>query len=652
MSIFQKMTKLLVVIVLLSVTDFASSNRSCKNGKAQEPYPETIKNTTILLQRLRRLMADNGVDGYIIPSADPHQTEYVAPWYKRRAFITGMTGSAGTAVVTMTKAALWVDGRYHDQSEFEVDCNWIIQKQGLAGVPSMVQWMGDELVNKKIGFDPKVISNSYLKYYKKYLLPPGYTFQSVDENLVDKIWDDRPVVTKDPIFIQPVKYAGQNFTSKLVNLRETMLSNKAGAIIVDALDDVAWLLNLRGNDTPFIPFFYAYIIVTKKTARLFIDKSKITNDIENHLCTKPGSLDCVTIANYSTVQKAVNSTSKKINNKFWISPKTSVYISDAIEVNRQLVKDSPIQLPKARKNYVEIAGMELANIKDGVAIMEYFVWLKEQIAAGKKVTELSGAEQLRKFKSQQKDFRGLSFSTISCFGPNAAIMHYGATNLTDTTITDKSVYLVDSGAQFPHGSTDITRTIHLGTPTDFQKEMFTRVLKGVIGLASIIFPFGTYGRNIDILARKSLWRVGLDYRHGTGHGIGSYLSIHEGPGNIGPGRGRTSASALYNGMVFSDEPGYYETGNFGIRLETAICIRPAKTKYKMAGKTFYGFKAITWVPFERKLINVEMLTIAEIVWLNKYYADIRKIMGPELEKQGKEKVRKYMLEQTKEFHRI
>lgn len=615
-----------------------------------KPYPPTVKNTTVLLQQIRQLMKTSGVDGYIIPSSDDHQTEYVAPWCKRRAFITGFTGSVGTAIITATKAALWVDGRYHDQADIEVDCNWIIQKQGLKGVPSQTKWMAQELKGKILGADPRVIS---LVYYEALMKQIGksVSWKNVDKNLVDQVWTNRPNKTQNQIFIQPLKYSGQKYTEKIKNLRSTMESRNTAAIIVQALDDVAWLLNLRGNDIPYNPFFYAYVIVTRSNISLFTDMKKINASVKNHLCLKdmPANM-CVNVRDYDydllgkIIQNLVNT-----NGTIWVPPKSSVFIGSKIPEEQRHVEYSPIQLPKARKNRVEIEGMKIANIKDGIAIMEYFVWLKKQIAEKKKVTEITGAEKLREFKSKQANYVSLSFGTISGFGANGAIIHYRADQHTDATITDKSLYLLDSGAQFHEGSTDITRTIHLGTPTEKQKEMYTYVLKGAIALARATFPFGTYGRNIDVYARQFLWNNGLNYRHGTGHGIGSFLSIHEGPGRINNGRTGLSESPLYKGMVFSDEPGYYQYGEYGIRLETAICVNEKETKYRMGNQSFLGFHLLTWVPFEKKLINIDMLTEVEIAWLNNYNKEIRHIMGTEFKKQGKTEVYNYMMELTEPF---
>lgn len=591
-------------------------------------------------------MKKYGVDGYLVPSEDEHQTEYVAPWFKRRAFISGFVGSQGTVIVTMNKAGLWVDGRYHSQADIEVDCNWKIYKYGIAGTPSIAQFIADELEGKILGADPRIISVSRQRTWLQ--SSTNVEWKNIDVNLVDEIWTDQPNITHNKIFIQPYKYSGQYFTDKIKNLRGELTKGKFHALIVDTLDDVAWLLNLRGDDIPYNPFFYAYIIVEIDRVRLYVDLKKVTDDVRAHLCnTKKQDSICVEIKdyNYTIFRDDISKMANASKQRIWITTKASVFIAASIPKEKLTIKDSPIQLPKAKKNAVELEGMRIANIRDGIAIMEFFIWLQKEVAAGKTVNELSAQTKLKYFKSKQKNYVSLSFGTIAGFGSNGAIIHYKANKFTNKQITDKSLFLLDSGAQFPEGSTDITRTIHLGTPTDFQKEAYTLVLKGAIGLARITFPAGTYGRNVDVLAREHLWRRGLGYRHGTGHGIGSFLSIHEGPGRINTGRMASSEATLQEGMVFSDEPGYYESGDFGIRLETAIVVKPATLKYKNY-KKFYEFDVLTLVPFEKKLIDVDLLDESEIDWLNTYNKRIRDVMGKEIKNQGKQEVYDYMMSLT------
>uniref|UniRef100_A0A7M5X5T1 Uncharacterized protein n=2 Tax=Clytia hemisphaerica TaxID=252671 RepID=A0A7M5X5T1_9CNID len=629
----------------------ANDERNCSNGKALEPYPATVKNTTLLLKDLRQQMRNKGVEGYVIPTADEHQTEYVAPWFKRLAFISGFKGSAGTVLVTLDKAALWVDGRYHKQAETEVDCNWIIQKYGNPGVPRIADFVATELRDKTLGADPRIIS---LNTKRAWMQSKYVTWKNVDENLVDKVWANRPKETEHKVFVQPFKYSGQYFTEKITNLRNTLNKSEHQAMIVDALDDVAWLLNLRGDDIPYIPFFYAYVIVEMQRVRLYINQNKVTQAVRDHLCNKTNpNAACVEIKDYDyqILGNDISAMTQSSNKSILITGRTSVFIASSIPEAQQAIKDSPIQLPKAKKNAVELEGMRIANIRDGVSIMQFFLWLKKEVGAGRKVTELSASRKLEYFKSLQKNYVSMSFSPIAGFGSNAAIIHYRANNITDRQITDKSTFLLDCGSQFYEGSTDITRTVHLGKPTAFQKETYTLVLQGAIGLANVKFPAGTYGRNIDVLARKALWDRGLGYKHGTGHGIGSFLSIHEGPGRINTGRTGASETTLWTGMVFSDEPGYYKNGEFGIRLETAIVVQPVELKYhNMKFKTFYGFEVLTLVPFDRNLINVEMLSQSELDWLNSYNKKIRDVMGKEIKSQGdKNDVYEYMMDLTELF---
>jgi len=637
--------RILTYVVLVIYCIYVNAEkRSCKDGKPTKAYPPTVKETSVALKALRKLMRDNNIQAYFVPSADDHQTEYVASWFKRRSFISGLRGSAGTAVITLDKAAVWTDGRYHDQAETQVDCNWIIQKQGLTGVPSITTWISQELKDgDKVGADPKVIKSETWASYNKGWDTKGIKFEAVQENLVDKVWTDRPTPTKEKVFVQPLKYSGQNYTEKISNLRKTLQSRGVGSIIVTALDDVAWLLNLRGKDIPYNPFFYGYIIVTMDDVTVFVDQDKMSDEVKKFISrgVKVGVKDYDDIRN--GIKDLVNKDSKTI----WIPKKSASYfLIQDIPEKRRYMAYSPIQLPKAMKNEVELEGMKKANVHDGIAIMEFFIWMQEQLDAGKKVTELSAMKKLKEFKSQQPDFFDLSFGTIAGYGPNGAIIHYKATKETDRQIGKDSLFLLDSGAQFPFGSTDITRTVCFGTPTAKMKETFTYVLQGSISLASVIFPRGTYGVNIDVLARQWMWEKGLNYRHGTGHGIGHFLSIHEGPAGIGGGKGGYYQTSLYNGMVFSDEPGYYESGEFGIRLETAIVVRETDTKYMFGGKKYLTFEAITWVPFQTKLIDYELLTRKQVNWLNAYNKKIREIVGPVIKQQGKDKVYKYMMDET------
>ncbi|XP_047139495.1 uncharacterized protein LOC100202963 isoform X1 [Hydra vulgaris] len=623
--------------------EFCSCERICENGQPLGPYPRTVKNTTQLLIDLRKLMSDNGIHGYIVPSSDDHQTEYVAPWFERREFISGFSGSAGTAVITLDKSSIWVDGRYFTQVEMQVDCNWEIMKTGFSYL-TMSDWIKKELAGKYISADPKIISikqhESYIKSFDNLV-----KWKTINKNLVDEVWKNRPSPTNESIFIHNITYAGKSYQNKLTDLRQELDANKVKAIVITALDDVAWLFNLRGKDIPYNPMFYSYAVVTQKNATLFVANQKLSSNIKNNLCTNASH--CVTIADYDYAEicKYINELARENNDSIWITPDTSMFIASNIPGELQFVKDSPIQLPKAKKNAVELEGMRSANIKDGIAIMEYFVWLEKQVSKGEDVTEMSGADQLRYFKSKQDKYYDLSFATTSAYGPHGAIIHYKSEVETNIPIKSDSLYLLDSGAHFYDGSTDITRTIHLGTPTEKHKEMFTHVLKGAIGLASAVFPKTTYGTNIEVYARDSLWKQGLDYTHGTGHGIGSFLSIHEGPSSISGGKTRDGEVPFSEGMVFSDEPGYYQPGEFGIRLETAIVVKEKKLKYG----SFLGFDVLTWIPFDRKLINTEMLNKNELAWLNVYYSDIRRIMGPRLKEQNKNEVYDYMIKQTEPF---
>ncbi|XP_065059925.1 xaa-Pro aminopeptidase 1-like [Rhopilema esculentum] len=636
----QEFQLLLFFIFILSMLHAVSCQRyrQCVNGTSVGPLPSTATNTTQRLRNLRALFAQNGINAYIIPPVDEHQSEYVAPQAKRRQYMSGFSGSAGTAIVTMKKAALWTDGRYFEQGEMQLDCNWILQKSGQPKVPSENTWLSQELgAGHVVGIDPRLIAISSWQSRSKILMRSGIQLKAVQSNLVDEIWTDKPVPPKTKLTVLDVKYTGETWQNKVRRIRENIAERKATVIVLSLLDDIAWMLCLRGQDIPYNPFFFAYVILTKDEIKLYVDKDKLTSAVQSHLCPdNTNKAYCVQIFNYTSVRFDLDKILSNPMHKLWIAPDTSYSLQLGINDTQIMLDYSPVQLMKAQKNSIEINGMKTANTKDGVAIVEFFAWLEKEIKAGvKNIDEVAAAAKLKELKGKQKDFKDLSFETISAFGRNGAVIHYRPSSETSLNITDKGLYLVDSGCQFPEGTTDITRTVHFGTPTAFEKDAYTRVLQGSIRLAMIVFPPGIYGRHIDALARSSLWASGLNYNHGTGHGIGHYLSVHEGPQAIGSGKFYPSEKPLYAGMVQSDEPGYYETGKFGIRLETALLTINATTKHQFEGKQFLGFEPITFVPFQKELIDASMLNEAEIKWLNDFNANSRKILGAELKRQGK-----------------
>lgn len=590
-------------------------------------------------------MKAEGIQAYIIPSVDQHMSEYVAGHFERRPYISGFTGSAGDAVVTMNKAGMWTDGRYFNQAGMQMDDNWTLMKDGMPGTPSQEEWLAKELkANDKVGVDANLFSIDKFETMKKELEKSTITLTAVSKNLVDEIWTEgRPPLSNATIFVLEMEYTGKSWEDKITDLQNELTSNNATAFIVYKLDEVAWLLNLRGKDVPSNPFFFAFVIVTKDKVKVYVEDSKLTKDVREHL----GNVD-LRPYNTSVLIADIKAEATKANAKIWLSKYASPYSAmNAIgQEDKVLLKDSPIALPKSIKNSVEIKGMKNAYLKDSVAIVEFFYWLKNEVAKGNDITELSSVAKLEEFKSAQEGYKGYSFDTIAGFGPNGAIIHYRPEESTNLKITDKNTFLVDTGSQFLDGTTDTTRTVHFGTPTAHQKDAYTRVLKGQIDLALTIFPETTQGRFLDVVARKELWRNGLDYRHGTGHGIGMFLSVHEGPQKISVGCPKPWEKPIVPGMFQSDEPGYYEDGKFGIRLETVIMAVDAETKNTFNDVKYVKFEPVSFVPYWKKLIDLSIMTPEEINWLNNYHKQCREKVGKMLKDQGKEDVYKWLLQET------
>ncbi|KAL7627125.1 hypothetical protein AAE478_003901 [Parahypoxylon ruwenzoriense] len=595
---------------------------------------ETV-DTTARLAELRKLMGENNVDVYIIPSEDSHSSEYIAPCDARRAFISGFTGSAGCAVVTHDKAALATDGRYFNQASKQLDENWSLLKQGLQDVPTWQEWSADQAAGGKVvAVDPTLLTSSTAKKLaEKIKKGGGKDLVPVEENLVDKVWGaDRPSRPNEPIIVLGETFSGKDVKTKLADLRKELEKKKSLGFVVSMLDEIAWLFNLRGNDIPYNPVFFSYAIVTADDATLYIDSSKLSSEsqsylVENGVAIKPYEDifgDASALGKAAEAAKADSPTSESNGSKkFLISNRASWALKRALG-GEDLVDEirSPVGDSKAVKNETELEGMRACHIRDGAALIEYFAWLEDQLVAKKAtIDEVEAADKLEALRAKQKDFVGLSFPTISSTGPNAAVIHYKPERGSCSIIDPNAVYLCDSGAQYLDGTTDTTRTLHFGEPTEAEIEAYTLVLKGNIALDKAIFPKGTTGFALDSLARQHLWQQGLDYRHGTGHGVGSYLNVHEGPIGIGT-RVQYSEVSLSPGNVISDEPGYYEDGSFGIRIENIIMVKEVQTKHKFGDKPYLGFEHVTMVPYCRKLIDSSLLTDGEKAWLDDYNADI------------------------------
>ncbi|KAL8874201.1 MAG: hypothetical protein Q9174_000429 [Haloplaca sp. 1 TL-2023] len=619
---------------------------------------ETV-NTTERLRELRQLMKEHSVDVYIVPSEDSHQSEYIAPCDARREYISGFSGSAGTAVVTSEKAALATDGRYFNQASKQLDSNWQLLKQGLEDVPTWQEWSAEQSEGQKaVGVDPSVITAPEArKLEEKIKKKGGSSLVGVKTNLVDRVWGDkRPPRPNEKASVLDIKYAGKKFEEKIDDVRKELEKKKGAGLIISMLDEVAWLFNLRGNDIPYNPVFFSYAAITPTTATLYIDARKLTSDLTAHLGDhvqiRPYEAifeDSATFGRSLESESASEGMPQAPKLKFWISTKASWALSLGLGGQEKVEEvRSPVGDAKAIKNETELEGMRACHIRDGASLSEYFAWLEEElIVKQNQLDEVEAADKLEEIRSKKERFVGLSFDTISSTGANAAVIHYKPERGNCSTIDPKAVYLCDSGAQYLDGTTDTTRTLHFGEPTEMERKSYTLVLKGVIAIDRAVFPKGTSGFAIDTLARQFLWREGLDYRHGTGHGVGSYLNVHEGPIGIGT-RIAFSEVPLSIGNVLSDEPGYYEDGNFGIRIENMIMAKEAKTNHKFGDKPWLSFEHVTIVPMCRNMIDGKMLTPEERTWLNDYHQEVYEKTKPFFK--DDERTLKWLERETRPIH--
>ncbi|XP_019849652.1 PREDICTED: xaa-Pro aminopeptidase 1-like isoform X1 [Amphimedon queenslandica] len=599
------------------------------------------------LSRLRALMKSlpqDPISAYIIPTDDQHQSEYIAECDKRRQYMTGFTGSAGIAVVTSEQALLWTDGRYHIQAADELGHEWTLMKQGVPNVPTIMEWVKKEMKpGSFIGYDPSLISEELYQMWNDFLDGCGISLCAVLDNLVDQVWDDRPPPPNNPVFSQPIEYSGQSWQDKVERIREKLKEEGCSALVCTALDENAWLYNLRGSDIEYNPVFFSYSMVTMDDARLYLlNESALTSDATSQLCI--GEVGGVILRPYKEISSDIIQLLSSTEGKIWINSPSSQGLCSLVPKDRRVNKLSPVPLMKGIKNENEIKGMKQAHIKCAVALCEYYNWLENQIKFGKEITELAASDKLETFRKEQDFYVSPSFPTISASGAHAALCHYRPTVKTDKLITDKEIYLCDTGCQFRDGTTDVTRTMHFGNPTDKQKECFTRVLKGNIALCTAVFPEKTPGPALDAFARLPLWKAGLNYRHGTGHGVGAFLNVHEGPHGIGGSR--NYSEPLYGGMFVSDEPGYYEDGEFGIRIENIVLIKPVETKYQFGGSPYLTMEPVTLVPIQLKMIAPELLTEDEVSWLNDYHTQVRDTLSPVLIDQGRTEAHQWLINAT------
>ncbi|KZV99641.1 putative aminopeptidase P, cytoplasmic [Exidia glandulosa HHB12029] len=583
-------------------------------------------NTSARLTKLRELMRapEHNVGAVVVPSEDQHASEYLADCDARRAFISGFDGSAGCAVVTHNEALMFTDGRYFLQASKQLDSNWTLMKVGLKDVPTWQEYLAKHLAeDTRIGVDPTLLSIADADDLEKTLKDRRSTLVPLSKNLVDEVWTDRPARPTNPVFALDIRYTGKSSADKLADLRAYLKEKKYSAHVVSALDEIAWLFNLRGSDIAYNPVFFSYAVVTQDEAILFAD-------IADAGVVPEG----VTLRPYADFWQYLAELKLHVSSDLpvLLSPKTSLAVSNAVGRDKVKTARAPVTEAKAIKNPTEIEGFRQSHIRDGAALVRYFAWLDKQLASGTTITESEGADKLEEFRSKLELFKGLSFTTISSTGPNGAIIHYSPDPKDCAVIRQDQVYLCDSGAQFLDGTTDTTRTWHFGTPSDEERRAFTRVLQGHIAIDTAVFPEGTTGYKLDPFARRALWEDGLDFRHGTGHGVGHFLNVHEGPHGIGI-RKAYDETALKEGMTVSNEPGYYADGRFGIRIEDIVIVQKAATPNNFGNVGYLKFERVTMCPKHRKLIETSLLSPAEKKWVDDYHAEVLAKVGPLLQGQ-------------------
>lgn len=577
------------------------------------------------LAALRDVMKLESIDAFIFPSTDPHNGEYVPEHWEGRKWISGFNGSAGTAVVTMDDAALWTDSRYFLAAAEQLEgTEFKLMKERVEGTPSIIKWLGMKLSfvsNPSVGVDGMVNSEASVAELIAGLRAEGGITVRTNFDPLERIWTDRPPVPQNKINIHPLEYAGESCASKLARIRAKLKDMHACGMLAAALDDIAWTLNLRGTDVHCNPVFVSYLLITPKRATLFVDDCKLDDSVREYLKGEGVDTD-----NYNKVKDALAAYSEYN------------ILLDPCEINHTLfsavrcekvAQPSPIPYMKTVKNSTEIEGFHNAMLRDGVALVKFLRWLKPAVEAGGE-TEISIDRKLTSLRAEQKLFKDISFDTIAAYQEHGAIVHYEATPETDVPLRPEGFILIDSGAQYLDGTTDITRTIALGDVTEEQKIVYTLVLKGHIQLELCKFPRGASGTQLDALARKDMWRYGLNYMHGTGHGVGSYLNVHEGPHQI---RMEYKPAPLVEGMTVTDEPGLYLAGRFGVRTENTLLIVPYKnTEFG----SFLGFEPLTLCPIDLSPVKKDMLLPEEKEWLNAYHRTVYDRLSPHLEDEDRE----------------
>ncbi|RPD54446.1 Creatinase/aminopeptidase [Lentinus tigrinus ALCF2SS1-7] len=588
----------------------------------EDPVTER-QDTGSRLEALRDLMRQHGLDYYVIPSEDSHGSEYIAPYDKRREWISGFTGSAGQAIVSKNSAYLITDSRYWLQAHEQLDQNWVIVEAGAPGnVRDWTEWILQRANDSKIGIDARLISYEKATALNNELKPKNSKLQYPPQNLVDLVWREKPARSREPVYVQPLSYTGTSSGEKLRRLRDWIKQQRPSvpsyskaepkpsqmqvATLISNLSSIAWLLNLRGDDIPFNPIFHSYLFVGLENAILFIEPVKISGEVQTYLQSIG-----VTTRDYNDIWSFLRRKEWGEGNVI-ISPQTSYAICLMMTSFRYTVLPSFVEEMKAVKNETEINGLRHAYLRDGAAYVRWLAWLEQKLQQGYDITEYEAAWRLTEYRRKNKNYMGLAYENISASGPNAALPHYVPHKHTARMIDRDTPYLNDSGGQYRDGTCDTTRTVHFGRPTPEQCEAFTRVLQGHIAIDTAIFPEGTSGAKLDVLARKALWQDGLNYMHGTGHGFGSFLNVHEGPQSF------SSDTVLVPGHVLTNEPGFYNAGKWGMRIESALAVCRIKTRGQFNGDIWLGFERLTCVPIQTKMVKEVMLSKEERQWLKNH----------------------------------
>ncbi len=572
------------------------------------------------LSRLRKVMKREHLGAFIFPSTDAHNSEYVPDHWKGREWISGFDGSAGVAVVTQTSAALWTDSRYFIAAETQLKhTEYQLMRIGLPDTPSIAQWIGQELQQTdftEVGMDGFVNTKAFVQQMVNDLRKEGGITLRTNFDPLAQIWNDRPAIPKNKVEIHPLQYAGESTSSKLTRIRKALRLQHADGTMLSALDDIAWTLNLRGTDVHCNPVFVVYLLISTHEAVLYVDPEKLTEEVQSYLKAEgvsTRSYDEVTQVGRHYPDYTILLDAEQLN----------AHIFSVFQKQHVITAPSPVPAMKAVKNKTEIAGFKAAMERDGVAMVKFLQWLKPAVEAGGQ-TEISLDEKLTALRAEQDLYRGLSFDTIVGYEAHGAIVHYEVTAESDIPVQPKGLVLIDSGAQYLDGTTDITRTIALGPITEEQRRVYTLVLKGHIQLELCKFPAGASGTQLDALARQAMWREGMNFMHGTGHGVGSYLNVHEGPHQI---RMEYKPAPLRAGMTVTDEPGLYLEGKFGVRIENTLLITPY---LKTAFGEFLQFEPLTLAPIDTTPIIIEMLLPEERNWLNAYHEHVFQRLSPYL----------------------